>query len=178
MGVSPLTRRLLLAARDELLRSAADTARRPPAHAAQTELVMLGSSASAADAELADDVAVDHLERTTSLLAHRFVRSQQLPCRASQRDATRPRLLLSASTRCTAPAAIDRYLLLSSKPASRCCCCRSTGQTNGRTPDRYIGHSPQAMRAVSITSCYSIDIERLYRCCPLYRLRVSLGVPS
>jgi len=34
-------------------------------------------------------------------------------------------------------AAIDRYLLpapdLSSKPADRRCCCRSTGQTDGRT---------------------------------------------
>ena len=37
-------------------------------------------------------------------------------------------------------AAIDRYLLqapeLSSKPAARRCCCRSTGQTDGRTLDR------------------------------------------
>jgi len=42
---------------------------------------------------------------------------------------------------CRAPAAaIDRYLLpapeLSSKPASRRCCCRSTGQTDGQTDGR------------------------------------------
>jgi len=51
-------------------------------------------------------------------------------------------------TCCTAHAraAVDRYLLpaglLSSKPAGCRCCCRSTGQTVGRTLDRYLVHRP------------------------------------
>ena len=57
----------------------------------------------------------------------------------------------------TALAAIDQYLLqilaLSSKPAGHLCCCRSTGQTHGRTPGRYIDPAPHTMRAVPINWC-------------------------
>ena len=45
---------------------------------------------------------------------------------------------------CTAPAAVDRSLArraLSSKPAGRRCCCRSMGQTDGRTDARPL-HRP------------------------------------
>ena len=49
---------------------------------------------------------------------------------------------ISIDSRYAAPPAIDRCLLtmpeLSSKPAGRLCCCRSTGQTDGRTPCRNI----------------------------------------
>jgi len=49
-----------------------------------------------------------------------------------------------------APAAINWYLLhaltLSSKPAAHRCCCRLTGQTDGRTPDRYIDHAHKLCR--------------------------------
>ena len=31
--------------------------------------------------------------------------------------------------------------------SARRCCCRSTGQTDGQTPDRYIGPAPPTMRA-------------------------------
>jgi len=56
-----------------------------------------------------------------------------------------PHLLLNAVLRrsccwAPAPAAADRYLLpagaLSNKPASRRCCCRLMGQTDGRTDGR------------------------------------------
>jgi len=39
---------------------------------------------------------------------------------------------------------------LSSKPASSCCCCQSMGQTDGRTPDRYIDPVLHITRAASI----------------------------
>ena len=54
-------------------------------------------------------------------------------------------LLLNAGACCTVLAersqqarcaAIDRHLLLSSKPTGRCCCCRSMGQTDGQTGGR------------------------------------------
>jgi len=41
---------------------------------------------------------------------------------------------------------------LSSKPAGSRCCCRSTGQTDGRTLDRYTDPAPHALRAASITA--------------------------
>ena len=51
-----------------------------------------------------------------------------------------------------APAAIDRYVLhvleLSSKPAARRCCCRSTGQTDGRTDPTAL-HRPRAGNVTS-----------------------------
>ena len=56
-----------------------------------------------------------------------------------------PHLLISASACSTVPSVINRYLLhmpaLSTQRQTRrlCrCCCRSMGQTDGRTPDRYI----------------------------------------
>jgi len=54
--------------------------------------------------------------------------------------AVRPKFTQPAC--CAAAAAIDRYLLRArarpqqQKPAGRRCCCRSTGQTDGRTHDR------------------------------------------
>jgi len=54
----------------------------------------------------------------------------------------------------TAPAAIDRYLLSQSaqqQTRGHRCCCQSIGQTDGRTPDRYIDPSPH-MRVVSVFS--------------------------
>jgi len=52
---------------------------------------------------------------------------------------TRPACRAAAAVRLGGAAAIDRYLLLalklSSKPAARRCCCRLTGQTDGRTFD-------------------------------------------
>jgi len=40
---------------------------------------------------------------------------------------------------------------LSSRPAAHICCCRSMGQTDGRTPDLYLHSAPHTMRASSIT---------------------------
>jgi len=37
-------------------------------------------------------------------------------------------------------------------PAARCCCCRSTGQTDGLTRNRFIYSAPHTMRTVSIES--------------------------
>jgi len=66
-----------------------------------------------------------------------------LPAYAAKRRAAAP-LLLSDGACCTAPEARRRNyrsislapMALSSKPAGRRCCRRSTGQTDGRTPDR------------------------------------------
>jgi len=75
--------------------------------------------------------------------------------RPSALDMTLP--AFAAERRRRVPA-IDRYLLqapaLSSKPAARRCCSRSTeGRTDGRTPDRYIDPAPHTMRmAASIRS--------------------------
>jgi len=49
-----------------------------------------------------------------------------------------------------APEAGDRFpagRALSSKPAGRRCCCRSTEETDGRTLDRYIDPAPHTMLA-------------------------------
>ena len=67
------------------------------------------------------------------------------------------RLQMPIDSRYAAPAAVNRYLLpaatLSSKPAVRRCCCRSTGQTerqtDGRIPDRCRDPAPHPMRAAS-----------------------------
>jgi len=60
-------------------------------------------------------------------------------------------------------AAIDRYLLpapdLSSKPAGRRCCCRSTGQTNGRTD----GHPTVLWRLLhALRNAYQHSHESMY----------------
>jgi len=61
-----------------------------------------------------------------------------------------------------AAAAVDQYLLpapdLSSKPAGRRCCCRSTGQTGGRAPHRYIDRASHTMQAASITRTFTAVI--------------------
>jgi len=92
---------------------------------------------------------------------------------ATGHDATRSRSSGACSYQSVAgtyvaPAAVGRYQLhapeLSSKPAARRCCCRSMGQTDGRTsesihsycrpyltdgrtPDRYTDPSSHTMRA-------------------------------
>jgi len=72
----------------------------------------------------------------------------------SQRDATR--------ICCWAPAPLQRTCCrsispargaLGSKPAGRICCCRSMGQTDGRTSDRYRDPVPHTMRAGSVWAC-------------------------
>jgi len=76
-----------------------------------------------------------------------------------QHDATRiaaerGHLKPSIGKRYAAPAAIDRCMqptpALSSKLAARRCGCRSTGQRDGRTPDRYVDAVPHTMCTVSI----------------------------
>jgi len=52
--------------------------------------------------------------------------------------------------------------VLSSKPAGRCCCCRSMGQTDGRTSERYTDPVPHTMRAASLTYTYSWYMVRAY----------------
>jgi len=70
-------------------------------------------------------------------------RSYETSSRVEPRQSALNMTLPAAAAR--ASAAIDRYLLhapeLSSKPAARCCCCRSMGQTDGRTDTRPL-HSP------------------------------------
>ena len=70
-------------------------------------------------------------------------RSYETRSRVEPRTSALNMTLPAAAAR--ASAAIDRYLLhapeLSSKPAARCCCCRSMGQTDGRTDTRPL-HSP------------------------------------
>jgi len=72
--------------------------------------------------------------------------------RASSLNTTLP--AFAAQRRRRVPA-VDRYLLqapaLSSKPAARRCCCRSTGQTDGRTDSRPL-HIPR------VTCIYRIKI--------------------
>ena len=41
-------------------------------------------------------------------------------------------------------------MALDSKLASRRCCCRSMGQTDRRTPDRYVDRAPHTLRTASI----------------------------
>jgi len=52
-------------------------------------------------------------------------------------------LLLSAGV-CNCRSTSLARAALSSEPAGRRCCCLSTGQTNGRTLDRYIDPAPHA----------------------------------
>jgi len=40
------------------------------------------------------------------------------------------------------------------KPAGHRCCCRTMGQTDGRTPDRYTDPAPHTVRAASIKIKY------------------------
>ena len=75
---------------------------------------------------------------------------------------------------CVLAVAVDRYLLqapaLSSKPEARRCCCRSTGQTNGRTPDRYIDPVWHTIRTASVVD----GIARQMRCCITRKFRMKI----
>jgi len=74
-------------------------------------------------------------------------------------------LLLSAGARSMAPAAIDRYPLhtpaLSSKPADRRCCCRSMGQTDGRTDSRSLHRPCSAYYTGSVNNESVFRVDRL-----------------
>ena len=69
----------------------------------------------------------------------------------------------------TAAAAIDRYLLpapdLSSKPAGRRCCCRSTGQTDGRKLSRFMTLTTQCADGARFNMGISYLSEH---CIPVY----------
>jgi len=62
-----------------------------------------------------------------------------------------PHLLLSAGACSCSCMVCGSRKALSSKPALPRCCFRSMGQTDGRTPVRYIDPAPHTMRAASIT---------------------------
>ena len=86
------------------------------------------------------------LQSDQNLRGPHIARQQQSGCTATDVDRW--------ASRHAAPPAIDRYLLpapeLSSKPAARRCCCRSTGQTDrrvdGRTLDRFKMHTAYSGR--------------------------------
>ena len=79
-------------------------------------------------------------------------------------------LLAFAAERTRRVPDINRYLLqtpgLSSKPAAHRRCCRSTGQTDGRTHDRYINLAVHTTRAASIIG------TAIVLC--IYRIKLSL----
>ena len=52
---------------------------------------------------------------------------------------------------------------LSSKPAGRRCCCRPMGQTDGRTPGRYIDPAAYSMRAGSVKRRMSVLFSLILR---------------
>ena len=73
-----------------------------------------------------------------------------LPTYAAERPAAAP-LLLGAGFRCCR-SIFPARTALSSKPVARRCCCRSMGQTDGRTLDRFVDPAVRSMRAVSLNN--------------------------
>ena len=69
-----------------------------------------------------------------------------LPAFAAERW-RRTRRSTALTTRLQLLIDISSHRALSSKPTDRRCCCRSMGQTDGRTPDRYIDSAVYTMRA-------------------------------
>jgi len=90
---------------------------------------------------------------------HRYINSNKSMFSLVPRLSTRhcPHLLLSvvACYRSISPACGA----LSSKPAAHRCCCRSTGQTDGRTLDRLIDPVSHTMRAVSTTNTSVSNVQ-------------------
>jgi len=72
-----------------------------------------------------------------------------LPAFAAQRRAAAPGCGAVAAGRPALSIDIFARTALSSKPAARRCSVRLMGQTDGRTPDRFIDPAPHTMRAVS-----------------------------
>ena len=74
---------------------------------------------------------------------------------------------LAAKHVCSVPA-IDQYLLqapaLSSKQATQCCCCRSIGETDGRSDIQPLHRScPHTMRASSLTQQMAYTVVKVDR---------------
>ena len=61
---------------------------------------------------------------------------------------------------------------LSSKPAACRCCARLMGQTDGRTPDRFIDPAPHTMRTVSKSAS---EVTTLWHCRSISFARTTLS---
>ena len=70
-----------------------------------------------------------------------------LPAFAAERQQHGTRSCRSISPACWAP---------SSKPTARCCCCRSTGQTDGRTCGRYIDPARHTTRQHIVVLVFTV----------------------
>ena len=101
----------------------------------------------------------------------------------SQHDATRIRRFVCRHG-ATAAGAVLQAPALSSEPAGRRCCCRSMGQTDGRTDARPL-HRPcsaydagSVNKATSVLSCRKLDAQHGAACISKWMLQQQNCAPS
>jgi len=87
---------------------------------------------------------------------HHSAVNTTLPAFATERRATTPLLLGAGAGRCRSISPVR--MALSSKPTARRCCCRSTGQTDGRTDARPF-HRPCAAYFAAVSTIRHTDLR-------------------